>query len=94
MLEHGGHRYDGTVRNISQTGALIEGLWNVPEGTEFDVHLADGFVMPATSRWCKEDRMGVEFARNLEVDATGAVLFAIPRTPREPLALPSLRRTG
>jgi len=94
MLEHGGHRYDGTVRNISQTGALIEGLWNVPEGTEFDVHLADGFVMPATSRWCKEDRMGVEFARNLEVDATGAVLFTIPRTPREPLALPSLRRTG
>ncbi|MGG2305223.1 hypothetical protein ACE4Z6_27755, partial [Salmonella enterica] len=29
-LQHGGHNYDGMVRNISQTGALIEGLWNVP----------------------------------------------------------------
>ena len=30
VLEHGGQSYNGTVRNISTTGALVEGLWNVP----------------------------------------------------------------
>jgi hypothetical protein len=30
VLDHAGQRYNGTVRNMSLTGALIEGLWNVP----------------------------------------------------------------
>ena len=37
MLEHGGQDYDGTIRNMSSTGALVEGLWNVPSGTRFQV---------------------------------------------------------
>ena len=31
----GGEHYQGTIRNISATGAMIEGLWNVPKGTQF-----------------------------------------------------------
>lgn len=94
VLEHGQHVYNGTIRNISQTGAMIEGLWNVPPGTVFGVHLSDGYVMMACSRWCKEDRMGVEFAQALELDAAGAVLFTPPRARREKGDAGLLRRAG
>ncbi|WP_245892396.1 putative bifunctional diguanylate cyclase/phosphodiesterase [Novosphingobium guangzhouense] len=94
VLEHGTHSYEGTVRNISQRGAMIEGLWNVPVGTTFGVHLSEGYVVMATSRWCKEDRMGLEFAQPLDLDGNGAVLFAPVRTRRETPDVPPLRRTA
>ena len=72
-LEHGGEGYEGTIRNISQTGALIEGLWNVPLGTIFGIQVADGYMVTVTARWCQEDRMGVEFAQPLRVDESGRV---------------------
>lgn len=84
VLEHGTHRYDGMIRNISRTGAMIEGLWNVPAGTQFRVQLADDHEILATSRWCQEDRMGVEFAETLACDANGAVLFGRAGHRREP----------
>jgi hypothetical protein len=62
------------VRNISATGALIEGLWNVPSGTIFRIALSDTQVVTGTARWCEENRMGIEFANPLERDSTGAVL--------------------
>ncbi|WP_404480765.1 EAL domain-containing protein [Novosphingobium sp. BL-52-GroH] len=94
MLEHGSHVYYGTIRNISQSGAMIEGLWNVPPGTVFGVHLADDYLMMATARWSKEDRMGVEFAQALELDGTGAVLFTPTRQRRDRADQPELRRVG
>src|SRR3546814_5358650 len=33
-LIHGDHRYNVTLRNLSKTGAMVEGLLNVPVGTE------------------------------------------------------------
>ena len=79
MLDHNGERYPGTIRNISQTGALIEGLWNVPPGTIFGILLSEGHVVTATARWCQEDRMGVEFATPLAIDDTGRVSLHPPR---------------
>jgi diguanylate cyclase (GGDEF)-like protein/PAS domain S-box-containing protein len=64
-LEHGDQRYQATIRNLSATGALIEGLWNVPAGTLFRLHWGDGQVLTATARWSQQDRMGVEFATPL-----------------------------
>jgi diguanylate cyclase (GGDEF)-like protein len=64
---HDGHRYNGRVRNISSTGALVEGLWNVPSDTTFLVELAEGYVVEATARWSVEDRMGVEFHSQVDV---------------------------
>lgn len=60
-VHNDGDVYSGRIRNISATGALIEGLWNVPEGTAFVIELADNYFIDAISRWSKEDRMGVEF---------------------------------
>ncbi|MFM6950947.1 MAG: EAL domain-containing protein [Novosphingobium sp.] len=62
FLEHGGQRYQGTIRNVSSTGALVEGLWNVPVGTIFKLNWATGITLTATTRWSNSDRMGIEFA--------------------------------
>ena len=77
ILDHGGQNYHGTIRNISGTGALVEGLWNVPPGTIFRIILPEGQIITATARWCQDDRMGVEFAAPLEMDDAGRIaLFA------------------
>jgi diguanylate cyclase (GGDEF)-like protein/PAS domain S-box-containing protein len=93
-LECEGQGYDGTVRNISRSGAMIEGLWNVPQGTVFAVHLADGMMVHATCRWCDEDRMGVEFDRALPLDSSGGVSFVSPRPVRERVEGGVLRKAG
>jgi diguanylate cyclase (GGDEF)-like protein len=94
VLEHGDHNYHGTIRNISRSGAMIEGLWNVPVGTSFGVHLSDDLIAKAEARWCTEDRMGVEFSVPLEVDAKGAVLFTSARTERTRTETGILRKAG
>ncbi|MBU0931997.1 MULTISPECIES: EAL domain-containing protein [Sphingobium] len=66
-VHHDGHVYIGRVRNISATGALIEGLWNVPVGTLFAIELAENQFVNATSKWSRDDRMGVEFAGAVDV---------------------------
>ncbi len=92
VLDNAGQQYHGTIRNISATGAMIEGLWNVPPGTIFRIMLAEGGMVSATARWCQDDRMGVEFAAPLELDAGRvAVLTQTPSaTPRTLLRRPSL----
>ncbi len=75
-VHHDGHVYPGRIRNVSSTGALIEGLWNVPEDTTFLIELADDYFVEATARWSKEDRMGVEFAESLDI----AMLRNVPRS--------------
>jgi len=71
VLDHDGQIFNGTIRNISSTGALIEGLWNVPVGTIFRVQLSDRQTVNATTRWCTQNRLGLEFATPLERDSNG-----------------------
>ncbi|WP_018075274.1 EAL domain-containing protein [Novosphingobium nitrogenifigens] len=84
VLEHGGHNYEATVRNISRTGALIEGLRNVPAGTIFRVHLSDGHLVNATARWCEDDRIGMEFSIPLELDEEGRIAAITARNRARP----------
>jgi diguanylate cyclase (GGDEF)-like protein/PAS domain S-box-containing protein len=93
-LEFDGEGYEGTVRNISRRGALIEGLWNVPRDTVFAVHLAEGLTIDATCRWSQEDRMGVEFDRVLPMDSSGSVSFTPPRPVRDKSEVSGLRKAG
>ena len=76
VLQHGEHFYNGTVRNISSSGAMVEGLWNVPEGTEFRIALSERLAVDAKVRWCAENRMGVQFAQRLRRDQRG--FFDLP----------------
>jgi len=73
VLEYGAERYHGTIRNISATGAMVEGLWNVPPGTTFKIAIAEDNIVTATTRWCQEDRIGVEFSAPLALDESGRI---------------------
>ncbi len=95
VLDHGGHRYDGTVRNMSLTGALVEGLWNVPPGTIFRIQLNDGHTVTATCRWASDDRMGVEFSQPLRLDEDGRIAaVAIKSTLPPPDPAANQRKVG
>jgi hypothetical protein len=71
-LEHDGRSYDVTIRNISATGALVEGLWDVPAGTCFDLQLAKDVAVSATAKWCAHGRVGVQFSSPLTAGPSGA----------------------
>ncbi|WP_425491052.1 EAL domain-containing protein [Novosphingobium flavum] len=85
VLEHDGHRYEATVRNMSSTGALVEGLWNVPVGTFFHVHLTEKLRVRATTRWCEDGRTGIEFVNPvlLEESVRGAAAVNDPSELRQ-----------
>ena len=93
VLDHNGHLYNGTVRNISTTGALIEGLWNVPVGTIFKVQLAQAYSVTCTTRWSEDDRMGVEFANALQRDPSGRIA-AIQAAAPLPIRKEALKKAG
>ncbi|WEK47256.1 MAG: EAL domain-containing protein [Candidatus Andeanibacterium colombiense] len=93
VLDHDGQLYNGTIRNISATGVLIEGLWNVPTGTIFRIKLSQSHTITGTSRWCEEDRMGIEFATPLQRDATGRIA-AIADVSPEPIRKMITRKAG
>ena len=77
ILECSGHHYHGTIRNISSSGALVEGLWNVPPGTRFSIALSENIRVTAISRWNVDDKMGVEFTRPLETEEDGSITLLV-----------------
>ena len=81
VLDHNGQLYTGTIRNVSTTGALIEGLWNVPAGTIFRITIAEGQIVTGTARWCEQGRIGVEFATPLQRDSSGCVAALVEQAP-------------
>ena len=70
---HEDHRYTVLMRNISETGALIEGLLDVPVGTQFVVDLGEGQLAVATVRRSQNDQQGVEFEQKLVSDGQGGL---------------------
>jgi len=94
QLDHDGHCYEATVRNMSATGALIEGLWNVPEGTHFAVRLAEGITVRAIARWCEDDRLGIEFAEPVYLEEPVRGTIAATRTSLPSAAIAGQRRFG
>jgi len=67
-LVHGENSYTGRVRNVSPSGALIEGLRDVPEGTAFRIEFGGRYSVKGHCRWSKEDRMGIEFDAPVSID--------------------------
>ena len=93
-LEHAGEAYEGTIRNISTSGAMIEGLWNVPPGTVFTVQISASSTIVATARWCKDDRMGIEFAKPLAIDGDGRIIVEPQRTASTDRLAEPVRKAG
>lgn len=61
------------LRNVSKTGALIEGLICLPRGTKVIVDLGDGQLAVATVRRSDGNQMGVEFEQRLINDGFGGL---------------------
>ena len=67
-LIHEDHRYRVVLRNISKTGAMIEGLLDVPLGTEVVLDLGGGQLAVATVRRSFAHTQGLEFETPLISD--------------------------
>ncbi|HEY6816589.1 MAG TPA: EAL domain-containing protein [Croceibacterium sp.] len=65
---HEDHRYDAVLRNLSRTGAMIEGLLEVPVGTDLVVDLGEGQLVVARVRRSQDATQGVEFESPLISD--------------------------
>ena len=70
---HDDHRYEVMMRNLSRSGAGIEGLLNVPVGTQFVLDLGDGQLAVATVRRSDGHIQGLEFETPLVDDGAGGL---------------------
>jgi hypothetical protein len=75
-FETGDQVCHGTVRNISEAGALLEGQWDVAVGAGCTVVLGDGCIVHATVRWRNAGQIGVEFRERLSFDGTRGISIA------------------
>ena len=60
-LIHEDHRYDVTMRNLSNTGAMVEGLLDAPLNTKFVVDFGEGQLAIAVVLRSDRHRQGLEF---------------------------------
>ena len=67
-LIHDDHRYGVVLRNLSKTGAMIEGLLDVPIGTDVVLDLGAGQLAVAQVRRSDDVAQGVEFETPLISD--------------------------
>ena len=65
---HEDHRYDAVMRNLSKTGAMIEGLLDVPVGTDLVLDLGEGQLAVGTVRRSQDATQGIEFETPLVSD--------------------------
>ena len=70
---HEDHRYDVTMRNLSRTGAMIEGLLDVPLGTMFVLDLGEGQLAVSVVNRSKGETIGLEFETELVDDGAGGL---------------------
>ncbi len=72
-LIHEDHRYDVTMRNLSRSGCMVEGLLDVPIGTQFVVDFGEGQLAVAVVRRSAGSMQGLEFEQPLVDDGAGGL---------------------
>ena len=72
-LIHEDHRYDVTMRNLSRSGCMVEGLLDVPVGTPFVVDFGEGQLAVAVVRRSAGGTQGLEFEQQLVDDGAGGL---------------------
>lgn len=70
---HEDHRYEATMRNLSRTGCMVEGLVDVPVGTQFVIDFGDGQLTVAVVRRSSGPMQGLEFEIPLVDDGAGGL---------------------
>jgi diguanylate cyclase (GGDEF)-like protein len=82
---HEDHRYEAVMRDLSRTGARIDGLLGVPVGTSLVVDLGGGQLVVSMVVRSEEAVIGVEFEQPLTSDGAGG-LCTRHRVPPSTLA--------
>ena len=72
-LIHEDHRYEVTMRNLSRSGCMVEGLMDVPIGTQFVVDFGEGQLAVAVVRRSAGIMQGLEFEQQLVDDGAGGL---------------------
>lgn len=70
---HDNHRYEVVLRNLSVSGALIEGIYDVPVGTKFVLDFGEGQLAVATVVRTAACQQGVIFEARLVSDGNGGL---------------------
>jgi len=70
---HGDHRYEAVIRDLSKTGAFIEGLVGVPTGTAFVLDLGSGQLVVSKVTRSEGAQLAVEFEIPLVNDGAGGL---------------------
>ena len=100
---HGNHRYEVVIRNLSTTGAFIEGILDVPIGTRFVIDFGEGQLVTGTVRRSMKHQQGVEFEQTMVSDGNGGLctrhrvspyLIAAAAQQTGALALPTFTTTS
>jgi diguanylate cyclase (GGDEF)-like protein/PAS domain S-box-containing protein len=77
--------YNATLRNISETGAMVEGVWGSAAGNRVRIELCADQAVTATVRWARENRLGVEFEQRLKRRADGSFAVLLGRAGLDPV---------
>ncbi len=72
-LIHEDHRYEATMRNLSRSGCMVEGLLDVPIDTPFVVDFGEGQLAVARVRRSAGAMQGLEFEQQLVDDGAGGL---------------------
>jgi len=72
ILRHGARAIPVRIRNISSSGAQIEVTELVPDGSDVRLDLGTGTLVDAIVRWSQGGRMGIAFARTIDVAQVAA----------------------
>lgn len=75
-IVHENYCYKARIKNISSSGALVEGLSNVPNGEKFRLNLGENLSIDAECRWSIGDKMGLQFLTALDFE-----MFKISKAP-------------
>lgn len=88
---HEDFRYDVIMRNLSRGGAAIEGLFEVPVGTQFVVDLGEGQLVVSTVKRSEGALQGLEFEISLVDDGAGGLVtrHRVSRHLLEAMGMPS-----
>ena len=85
-LIHEDYRYEVKMRNLSRSGCMLEGLIEVPVGTQFVVDFGEGQLAVGTVKRSVGAMQGVEFELPLVDDGAGGL---VTRNRVSPYALAS-----
>lgn len=88
---HENHYYPVVIRNLSPSGALIEGIIDVPVGTTFVVDFGEGQLAVADVSRSKKNQLGVRFEQRLVDDGNGGLCTArrVPQSMLSAAGLPT-----